>query len=225
MSLTKLLIAVLVASCFSCVISAQGSGQSPSAPKGGQQSVSAAEFFGEVKGNVYTNRFFKFSLSVPGSYTILARNEIEIYSDAGADAIGGKKGTGSTILDVARQNTVNLFAAAQKPPGSPDNSAIEIIAVRQPETATAELTLAATVKVMMGTGKYTVTQNLPNTILGGRSFSAVEFEMSAFGPLVGQRTFVTMQSGYSIMITIMSPKQSGFAAFDDVLKSIRFVLN
>lgn len=189
-----------------------------------QNYISAADFFGELNGSEYTNRFFRFTLIIPEDYIVLNREEVEIYSRAGTDRIKGSTERKTPIFDKAAQNTVPLIAISRKPPGTPDNAALEIVVVKQPAGATASMVLALTVKAMTETSTYTVTQNLGSIGFGGRSFAAVEAETTAFGVPQKQRTFITMQSGYALMITVAYFSENGLISFDEMLKSLKFNL-
>lgn len=216
MKIVSLVIVIVVGSI--CV-----SAQTPSPSRGTvKNNISAADFFGELNESKYINRFFRFSFAIPKEYFVLNREELEIYSRVGNDRIKGSSEGKTPMFDKSVQATIPLTAISRKQAGSPDNSALEIVAVKQPSGATANMVLSQTIKVMTETSTYVVNRNMGSVDFGGRSFVAVDADTTAFGVPLKQRTFITMQSGYALMITITYLSESGVSSFEDILKSLKF---
>jgi len=222
MKIVSLVLIIVVGTI--CVSAQKATPTPPPSPKTVQNNISAADFFGDLIESRYMNRFFQFSLIIPKEYIVLNREELEIYSRTGTDRIKGSAEGKTPMFDKAAQATIPLIAISRKPPGSSDNSALEIVVVKQPSGAMASIVLSQTIKVMTETSTYVVNRNLGSIDFGGRSFAAVDADTTAFSVPLKQRTFITMQRDYALMITITYSSESGLRSFEEMLKSLKFNL-
>lgn len=218
-----LLLAISCCSLFS-VIAAQAPPPPPRpvSPEQLKARTSAIEIFGEIREQEYINKFFGFTFVLPENFSVLNRAELEVFSKAGAEMVGGDEKSRSEQFAKGLEDTIVLFAATSSPAESTDIGAVEIVAVKQPDNATARLALAASVKLMTGTGKYTVTESLKPRRIGGREFVGVEYETMAFGPLMRQQTYATMRNGYSLFISLVYLTPDGHSTLETALKGLKF---
>lgn len=138
-----------------------------------------------------------FSIEVPASFTVISEAEAALLTDAGAEML--KKGPASDKrIDDAIGRSIRLLAISEKPFGSPQNSALEIAAVKQQTGITAKMALTSSVMVLKGT-PYTLKRSLGSIRLGAHYFAAAEFE-GTFGQIkLTQRLYMIMHKGYSIL--------------------------
>ncbi|HMO80073.1 MAG TPA: hypothetical protein PKD24_04710 [Pyrinomonadaceae bacterium] len=184
--------------------------------------ASAIDIYGELAGHEYRNKFFGFTFVLPEHFSILNRTELELYSKAGAEIVGGDESSRSQRFEQGVKDTIVLFAATYTPEEPAKLAAVEIVAVKQPDNATANLALAASVRLMTETGKYTVTESLNPKMIGGREFVGVEYETTAFGISMRQRTYATMRNGYSLFVSFVYLSPEGLATLENAVEGFQF---
>jgi hypothetical protein len=187
-------------------------------------SVSAEDFLGSLSGNVYSNRFFQFTLNVPENYLILNRAEIYTFSRGGAKMFKGASERNDQALQEAANNSISLIMVTRKAPGSPGNAAFELQVRQQPEGITADQVVAETSRLMAGSAKSSVSTLMSDVAVGNKLFAGAEFDTVLNGQKLKQRLLITMHRGYAISIGLTFTTQESLTAFDEMLKSMTFEL-
>lgn len=145
-----------------------------------------------------TSSLLGLTLSVPVDFSTISLAEAQVLDEA-AKNIMFKDGEGKKEVEKAISRTIKVGIFTHKPYGEPNNSAIEIAAVRQGKGVTAKIALAANVALMKNSN-YTLTRSFPPTKIGANTFSIAEFEGTFAGIELTQRMYVIMNRGYSILI-------------------------
>ncbi len=183
---------LLLVFSFSTGLVAQSSAPlQESVVKGGWGTVQNGKFISEKLG---------LTLSVPPEYNLISSVDAQILANAGVDML--KQGTASdTKIDEAVGRSILLVAIAEKPIGSPQNSALELVTTKQKSGVTAAMSLAASLMVLKGT-PYKLRRSLGSIKLGPNTFAAAELD-ATFGEIkFMQRMYVVMNRGHSIVCVI-----------------------
>ncbi|CAN5742648.1 hypothetical protein BH24ACI3_BH24ACI3_11840 [soil metagenome] len=221
MKLLNSLLIVLVVGGITFNIDAQRVPQKQSPPPPPvPKPVQIAELYGDVDGRTYSNRFFGFKLHVPDKFTIMDREDIKIYTDAGVDMIKAQDVSGSSKLDEAVRRSINVLVITKLPPGTPGNSAVEFVAAKQAPGVTSKMVLAETLSVMTATGSFKRIGSSYVARFGGISFDGVDFESTSFGAPLRHRSYITMIKGYTLLISITQQLDSNEEEFEGLLKTI-----
>jgi hypothetical protein len=174
--------------------------------------------WGAVQNGKFISERLRLSLPIPSNFTVISTVDAEILASAGADLL--KQGTASEKrIDEAVGRSILLVALAEKPIGSPQNSALELVVVKQQSGVTANMSLAASVMLLKGS-PYSLKRSLGSVKIGSNTFAAAEFEAS-FGEIkFMQRMYVVMHSGYSIMCAITYFSDPQRAEMEKVLSTL-----
>jgi len=153
--------------------------------------------WGTIKDGKFVSTRLGLTLPIPAHFSVLSSVESEMLADSGSDLM--KEGIVSEKqFDAAIARTIRLLAITEKPVGSPENSALEVVTVKQQKGITANMALAANVALLKGS-PYVLKRSLTPLKLGTHTFSGAELE-GTFGEVkVTQRMYVIMHKGYSIV--------------------------
>lgn len=156
-----------------------------------------ASSWGSVSDGKFVSDRIRMSLQIPANLIVFSAVDSEILTNAGAELL--KNGTvQETKIDEAIGNAIRLVAVAEKPFGSPENSALELVAAKQQAGVTANMTLASNMMLLKGT-PFSLKRSLGSIKIGPNTFAAAEIEGS-FGNLkFMSRMYVVMHRGYSIV--------------------------
>lgn len=217
------LVFITLGFCVSNVVAQRKPPPAPPAPLSSSNAVEGADdFLGVLEGNNYSNKFFKLKLTVPEEYTVLNRDEIEVYVNAGKDMLQSEKQKQTRAFEEAVNNTVNLLMIAKLPPGSAGNAVLELQVRKQPPGVTADMVLAESAKLITGTGKSEVVEYFKSTKFGGRTFSGVEFETIVMGQKLKQQLYISIVRGYALTLGLTYTNPDSMSAFDVMLESMKF---
>ena len=177
-----------------------------------------AKNWGVIREGKFVSEELGLSLEVPASFNVVSQAEADVLADAGADLL--KQGTASEKrIDEAVGRSKRLLVIAEKPLGSEENSALEIVAVKQPAGITAQMALASSMMVLKGT-PYSLKRSLGAIKIGANTFAAAEFE-GTFGNIrLTQRMYMLMQKGYSVLFAATYLTDPQRAALEKVLSTL-----
>ena len=188
--------------------------QGPASTKG----VEETGTWGTVKDGRFVSERLKLSLPVPAGYSVISTVESEILTKAGADII--KQGSRQDKqIDEAVGRTIKLIAIAEKPFGESDNSALELVAAKQPNGVTANMSLAANLMVLRGS-PLTLKHSLGSLKLGSNIFAAAELDGAINQIRFKQRMYVVMHNGYSIICAVTYSSDSQLANLEKALAAL-----
>lgn len=203
---------LIVIFCLSCSL-ANFSQAAPEPPKP-MPSVSLAKI-GE---GLFTSQALGLTLQFPREFTALSPVEAEIVSKAGVDLL--KKGAESEKrFDEAVGNSKQLLVVAEKPYGTPGNSALEIVVAKQQKGVTANMSLAANVLVLKGT-QFKLKETTSPFRVGKNSFAAADFEGKFGEVFLKQRMLVLIHRGYAILVVITYSADEQLIKMQEVLATL-----
>lgn len=181
-----------------------------------------ASLLGEMNGSEYVNDYFGLRIEIPQGYVIVDRNELELLQKAGVEIIGGDSETNTKRIETAVNQTVILLGVFRDHFGTPNNSGIEIGAVRQQDGVTARMVLAASSSLLTRNGGYKLKRSLTDRKFGGVTFVGAEFERDIAGVTIKQHSYVAMRRGYSLLVTIVYSTDEGLKAMQQLLDGMAF---
>lgn len=200
-----------------------GQSNKPPVPKAvDNTSVSATDFFGTAVNGIYTNRFLGFRLSAPEKYIFIEAVQADIESRAGIEMLKGGNNAANKKIDEALAKQVTLFGWLELPQGTPGNSVIEALAVKQGKGVTAPLALAASTRMITTNPDVRIERSLGNVKISGRDFSGAILRLKLNGIELYQEYYITMLRGYSVHFTLTYFNDEGRQKMLKVLRSIEF---
>jgi hypothetical protein len=186
--------------CFclllSVIFASNLAAQNPAAPP----KPVAKESWGSVENGKFVSKKLRLSLPIPSDLTVISTAEAEILTDAGVDMV--KQGTASEArIDEAFKRSIILLGIAESPVGSPQNSFLELVAVKQVKGVTARMSLAANLMVLKGS-PYTLKRSLGEVKIGPNTYAAAELDVSFNEVNFMQRMYVVMHGEYAVVCAI-----------------------
>lgn len=153
--------------------------------------------WGSVNDGKFISERLGLSLQIPTSVIVASAVDSELLNAAGTDML--KQGNASEKrIDDAVGNAIRLILIAEKPIGSPENSALEMVTAKQQGGVTANMSLASNVTLLKGT-PFSLKRFLGSVKIGSNTFAAAELEVSINSLKFMQRMYVVMHRGYSIV--------------------------
>jgi hypothetical protein len=208
MRLVQLSLVQLVVLCFVGFVT----GQTPSQAKN-----SGPTDWGRVSEGKFSSPILGLTMSVPESFTLISSAEADLLGSAGADVL--KQGNANKKIDDALSRTIRLLAVSEHPYGTPNNAALEMVAVKQRAGVTAKMSLTANVMLLKGT-PFVLKATRTAVKIGTNSFEVADLEGEFSGILLKQRLFVMMHKGYSIMIAVTYGSEGQISAMEKVIATI-----
>jgi hypothetical protein len=176
---------------------------------------------GTVSEGHYQNELLGFGFDFSPTYVVLTRDESKIYEDAGADIITNGNADTSKRMGVALERQTTLISVLEKSFGAQDNSTLEIVAVKQKPTVTANMALAASIGLMTSSGKFKLTRSVTGRY-GRRSMPGALIETDIGSIHLYQEVYATMLRGYGCIFAISYQSDRGRKAMLDILESLVF---
>ena len=215
--MTKRLIILRAGLLMLCLASAVVLSAQKAPPK---PASSPADNVGQLDGNKYSNSFYGMTVTIPEEFTIMNRAEVQVYKDAGADMLRTGKNAASPTYEEALAKSSVLLLVSSKPPGTPGIAVLEMVSRWQAPGVTRSMVLAETTKVLTASGKVTLKDAGKPVTLGGRVFSAAEYESEMGGQKLKFRSYITIVRGYALAITLTFTTPESESAFEEMLKTL-----
>ncbi|MEM6263213.1 MAG: hypothetical protein AAGI38_11945 [Bacteroidota bacterium] len=77
--------------------------------------------YGKVKNGVYTNKFFRCTMTLPENWVVQSKEQMEQLAQAGKDLVAGDDQNLKALLKASEVRTANLLAAFEHEVGAPVN--------------------------------------------------------------------------------------------------------
>jgi len=178
--------------------------------------------YGVVSENKYTNEFFGFSFPIPNGFTVIEPEEALLWAKAGGDMLKVENGKTSKDIDNSIAKQATLLAVAERPMGSPGNSALEVVVLKQGNGITANMALVASVSLITSTGKLKLMNSLTNPRFGGLAFAGALVTGEFNSVKISQEMYVIMRRGYSIHVVVTYSTDEGRKSVMGILEKIQF---
>lgn len=185
---------------------------------------SMAALMGGMNGRTYVNRVLNFELKLPDEGVILNQAEMDVYKNAGIDALkSGNAQSDRQLADAAKREIV-ILNYATKPVGSIGNSILAIGTIKQARGATAAMVIAATLKGLTATGKFELIRSLSGVVIGGFKANGLEGNITTFtGAKIKERILVLMRNGYSLSFVLSGTDDDAINVAQNLLGGIKFL--
>lgn len=112
----------------------------------------SAPLLGTFNGRNYTNEFFGFKLTLPDDGIIINSAETQVYKNAGQDNLKSDNERNNKLIEESIAKEIILLNYSSKVLGSTENSLFGMSVSKNPNGATANMMLAATVKTLTASG-------------------------------------------------------------------------
>jgi hypothetical protein len=177
---------------------------------------------GSLEGRTYKNDFFGFTLQLPNEGVILSGPETEVFKNAGKDLLKTDSEQHNKLVETSLAKEVVLLTYASVEIGSPENSMFVLGTEKQPVGATPNLTIAATVRALVGSGKFELTKTLNNRRVGGKVTAGIEGKLAVGAQKLLHRIYVFMVRGYSVDIATASHTAEGLDQLEKIIDTLHF---
>ncbi|MCL2710519.1 MAG: type II secretion system protein GspG [Planctomycetaceae bacterium] len=206
------------------VLAFNGIGWVISSPSGTK--IPANFDYGNWTGSTYRNDFFDFSITVPGSWHIAGRGEIEAMKRDGMDADFINKTEMKRMAKVAEITTADLFFAQRytdeeaeaREAFNPNISmAVENLAGMKISRAQyVEISRKNLVKIVPGIA----VKSEKNRTIGGMEFTSVETEFDVYGVRVHQEYLMCLKNGFGLTLALSWGEASEKKLLDDIVATL-----
>lgn len=177
--------------------------------------------WGSVEKGIFQSRIVGLRMEIPDGFWVASTAEAEMLTNAGADLVKKSEAVDKK-LDEALQNSKRLLLFSEKPLGTSQNAAFEIVAVRQAQGVSANMALAASVTALKST-KFELKGTKSPIKVGPNSFASANLELPNGDTLLKHRMFVIMHRGYSVLIGITYSNQEQLTNMEKILSSLLLV--
>jgi hypothetical protein len=184
---------------------------------------------GRLEGNIYSNGYFGFSLTLPAGWQMATGEEIARISGASIESAGTEQDTGAVDpASLAAQKELIPFLASKYALGYTGGTnpslglALENLAASGSSAATGADWLPAAIQRMKSANlPYAFTEIAPVS-LGGMDFYTFEADFTMSGMKCRQVYYAAVMRGYAIVLTETAYGDGDLAEMDAVVRSIAF---
>ena len=184
--------------------------------------------YGELTDNVYTNKYFGMTVSVPEGWHTQDRQAIEEMNEFGSAAIAGDNETLKAGLEASEKNTLTLLSIFEHPVGAPvdfnPNINIVVEKVSQfPGIKTNDDYMFHSKKLLEQAAiPYTFPKANYDEKIGGLTFRVLECKADMQGISLSQGFYATRIKDYMLLIVVSYTDDAQAQSLNDVLADITF---
>jgi hypothetical protein len=206
--------------CFIVILGTVASfGQgAPEPPKPSSAKAIETPEWGVVKDGKFVSEALGLTMSIPADVVVVSTAEAKLLRDAGKDML--KQGaTSEKKIDDAANRSINLLVITEKPRGSKENSALELVAVKQQKGVTANMSLLANIAILKGS-PYSLKRSHGPLKVGSNTFAAADLE-GTFGEVkLTQRMYTIMNRGYSVTFALVYSNDDQRLKLEQILSTL-----
>ncbi|MEO7297830.1 MAG: hypothetical protein ABI042_04560 [Verrucomicrobiota bacterium] len=184
--------------------------------------------FGTVNNSVYQNKYFAFTMPLPGGWSVQDQEAQQRLNNMGGKLLAGDDKNLKAVIKAAELKTVNLFAVFKSRLGSPVpfNPSIMAMAekVRDFPGIKSGKDYLFQVKQGLEAGqiKVSISEDILSQKLGGVDFDVMEAEMTIGGRTVQQNYYSTVMKGYALVLVSSFADDEDKSFQKNVLEKITF---
>ena len=172
-------------------------------------------------------RYFGLTVQLPKEWIILDQDARQRSRQKGVAVLAGNDSAFAKQLKAADMQSLSLFTAYKKPPGSPPpNPSILGVAERVSREVTGSWDYLAGARDLLKAGQMTV--RFPKEIymrkISGAEFAVLEVEILIDGKKARQKQYCTFAKGYALGFVISFTTDQDEALLTGVMESVRFDL-
>ena len=174
-------------------------GQTPADPlKPVDKNAGLVSDWGSFADGKFVSSRFGITISVPSTFQIFPAQEMEAMNEAGRELL--IKGKNSEQIDDAILGSIKVFVISEKPFGSLENSALDLVVGKQQKGVTANMVLASNLEMLRGSALI-LKRSLSPLRMKSNVFAAAEFEATMGNVKFHYRMYVVMHRGYSLVFS------------------------
>jgi hypothetical protein len=192
---------------------------------GCQKQASEEVGAGTFQNSVFRSDFFGMSITIPGGWTVLDKQQMETLKNAGKQMSNSK---GKDAMEASEKNTVNLLAAFRHPLGTPVtfNQNFMCLAERVKHVAAVQQGkdyLNQVRKLLTGgagLNNMTVGNEIYQEKVGGIDFDVMDCDIPINSIVVKQKYYAAIRKGYALCFVLSfvetEEEESLYAILDTV---------
>ncbi len=183
---------------------------------------------GTVKDSVYANNYFKFRVTFPAGWAVQDRAAQQRLAETGSEVLAGDDSGLKSAIKASQVKTLNLFAIARHPVGTPVpfNPSINCTAENvadYPGIKSGKDYLYHAKKLFGGSQLKIQFSDDPTTVnLGGAEFHSMRGSMTIGPTTIHQIYYSTIRRGYALNFTLTDSNAEEEALLKKIIESISF---
>jgi len=183
---------------------------------------------GGIDGQIYSNKYFGFSLMVPDNWYALDKNGMVAVSEEGSRMVAGDDKNLKAAVKAGEKNTVNLIMAYEHPPGKPVdfNPSIGCVAEKVshlPGLKSGRDYLLNMKRFMrMSQVRMSFAEEIEAVDIDGVEFDLLYAEASVGPMTVSQEYYTSIRKGYALSFVISYIDDEQHSNLQETLDSVRF---
>lgn len=184
--------------------------------------------FGSFQGSTYTNEYFAMSLTIPEGWSVQTHESLQQMAKVGGQVIAGDDQNLQASMRAAELQTVNLFAAFERPVGTPVPYNPSIVAVAEHVShmpgikSGKDYLYHARQLLEAGQLKVTFLKEVPSVRLGGVEFHTMAVQLSMAGRTMTQQYYAAVMKGYALGFVISYVTDAQRTVMESALKTLTF---
>lgn len=170
--------------------------------------------YGEIKNEIYINKYFSMSIQVPKGWSVQSKAAIKEISDRGGDLIAGDDENLKAAIKVAEKQTVNLFAFFKYEQGAPVDfnpsimAAAERVAHMPGIKKGSDYLFHLKKTLQAGQLEYTFPKDTYTRHLSGSSFDVMPAQITVGNTAIFQEYYSTKIKDYVLSLILTYSSQS-----------------
>jgi tetratricopeptide (TPR) repeat protein len=183
---------------------------------------------GSVSGNIYTNRFFGFSIEFPQGWTVLSQQQSRDILSAGSAIVQSADPTVRDVMYVShRMMTPLLFVMRGSSRGQPlrtDILEVFVVDERAEKTPVSAMQLAARMDaIFRSLGALMQTIAAPESIeIAGRDFAKIESIYPVNNDAMHLTNYATVAKGFILTFQMIAADPDDLKKLESTIQSLRF---
>lgn len=184
--------------------------------------------FGAIKNNIYKNKYFSLSVTLPPTWSVQDENSRKQNIKLAKKMLAGDDKNLTAVMKASEMSSVSLFTATKHPIGTPVsfNPSISCVAERishMPGLKTGQDYLFHAKKLLQSSQmKVSFPKKFSNQSLGGHDFGVMYVDMNIRGTRLHQKYYATLLKGYALAFVISFSTNEDELALQNILNSMSF---
>lgn len=188
------------------------------------QDNSQQNFFGEIEGNSYKNKYFGIKIEIPETWLAQESEVGKAIKKVGTDVVKGKTAQTQKAFDEAAQRLTVLFTASKDILGIENNSIMTFAAEKKPPLLQIRngqdyLRLnIQTFKKLTLPPDFKYSETIKSEKFGGETFYYIDIERTGYQ----QRFYAIYRKGYSLFFTLTYANEEDLETMKEIIRNSDF---
>jgi hypothetical protein len=180
---------------------------------------------GTIENSVYHNNYFAMSITIPGNWSVLNKQQREMLTNMGKQMVNRNA---KKAIDAAEDQMVNLLTAYKHPLGTPVpfNPGFMCIAERirhLPGVKRGRDYHYHSRKLLQTSGiDVKIADEVSTLNLGGIEFDVMSYEMNMMNTVIYQKAYATVLKGYALVFNLVFSTPEEERLLEDILDTLKF---